>query len=236
MSTNDSDAEGKTEATPVEPATAPPGWVHVPSTVNNEVRRLIRRFGADAVKRAVKEEAKAKRGPKKKPDWKELREFIEADARAWLEGRDPFKSLTNHALAKAFAERHPGHSAISTFDRIKRKLRAGTYNRRWYVLVTALELSRDAYPHAAHVRTLDALSKLPGGQEVWRTMLGRVHAKVADYLRYKGQAPAPTLTMAEIEEAVRDAQNPLKALSGVGKPLSLFEAVPPSRKGTGSAA
>lgn len=212
MGSKDSNDPEKADGKAVQAAAASPGWVQVPTTVNDEVRRLIWRFGADAVKRAIKEETKTKRGPKKKPDWKELREVVEADARDWLEGRDPFKLRTNHAIAKMFAESRPGHSAISTFDRIKRKLRIGPYNRRWYILVTAEGMSRDTYPHAAYLRTLEALSKLPDANDVWGSMLEMARASIADYERLKGEAPAPTLSIGEIKEAVLEARQPLNAL------------------------
>lgn len=212
MPSKDSDAGGENTGAPAQAATASPGWVPNPTTVTDEVRILILRYGADAVKRAVKEATKAKRGPKKKPDWKELRDVIETDARDWLAGRDPFKLRTNYAIAKAFAERHPGHSPISTFERIERKLKTGPYDRRWFVFTTAEIMTRDSYPHADHLRALEALAKLPkeSGSAMWKRSLERAQAEVARFEAREEHPPDASMTMEEIEEA--NAQAPLNAL------------------------
>jgi hypothetical protein len=216
MPSQNSDSETEAQRASNEVSNLSTDRAPIPTKLRQEVRRLVGHYGGDAVKRAVKGQTRTKRGPKKIADWKELRPFVIADARVWLEGRDPFKLLTNHALAKSFAERNPGHSAISTFDRIRRKLRTEPFNRRWYVLVTAAELSHDAYPHAAYLRALNALAELPDVGEGWSVILDGARNKLATYRRCYGSAAAATLTMAEIEEAVAGPQMQLNSLAGVG--------------------
>ena len=124
-------------------------------TVDDDIRRIVTRYGAEAVKEAVKRETKAKRGRKPERDWPELREVIEADARDWLAGGDPFSSRSNYSIAKDFADRSPGHSHPATMKRIERKL---VKSRVWMTLVVAKNISREGYPYAEHIRALDALS------------------------------------------------------------------------------
>src|SRR3546814_11429091 len=97
-------------------------------TVDDDIRRAIARYGADAVKVAVKNATKAKRGRKKEPDWPELREIMEADAREWLAGNEPFTTRSNYSIEKELPARNPGHTLVSTQNLIERKLtRSHTY-------------------------------------------------------------------------------------------------------------
>lgn len=182
-----------------------PAWDLVGPTVDDDIRRAIGRYGADAVKRAVKEATKAKRGRKREPDWPELREIFEADARDWLEGKNPFEARSNYAIAKELSERNPGHSIVSTHKRIERKLSRGTHERRWFVFVLAENLSRDAGPHEAHIRALVALSELrePTQPDLWKFSLERARATLADYEAREGHPPPAKMTFREIEEAVQ---------------------------------
>ncbi len=174
-------------------------------TVDDDIRRAIWRYGADAVKDAVKEATKAKLGRKREPDWPELRDVIRADALEWLSGGDPFAARSNYAIAKDFAERNPGHSVVSTHKRIERKLSRGPHDRRWFVLVTAENLSRDGFPYTAYLRALAALAELPEATrpDVWLTSLERALATIADYEAREGKPPDPTMKLTEIEMAVR---------------------------------
>ena len=63
-------------------------WDLVGPTIDDDIRRLIGRYGGLAVKEATARMTKAKRGAKMLPDWKELKPWIDEDAKAWLEGRD----------------------------------------------------------------------------------------------------------------------------------------------------
>lgn len=111
-------------------------------TVDDDIRRIIARYGTEAVKQAVKRVTKPKRGRKPEKDWPELREVIESDARDWLAGGDPFSSRSNYSIAKDFADKNPGHSHPATMKRIERKL---VQKRVWMTLVThhrALRLDR----------------------------------------------------------------------------------------------
>lgn len=183
------------------PGALAPKFDLVGPSVDDDLRRLIRRYGADQVKEGLKRLTTAKRGRKKLPDWSSLRQEIDVDARAWLDGRDPFKERTAYAIAKAYADANPGHSYPATFDRIKRKLRDKRHGRRWYVFVRAMEMSDDAYPYRAHLRALEELSKCDS-QPVWQSMLDRARANIADYTAKWGR-PSDETTMKQIDEGAR---------------------------------
>lgn len=183
-------------------AYARPTFDLIGPTVEDDIRRAVWRYGADAVKLAVREATKPKLGRKQKRDWPELRDIIECDARDWLAGNDPFAARSNYAIAKEFAEKNPGHSVISTHKRIERKLGKAPFDREWFTLTSAEELSRTAFPHAAHIRALEALTRLPkgAGEAVWQMRLARARATLADYQARKGVPPCPEMTFQQVED------------------------------------
>ena len=191
----------------------PPKYDLVGPTIDDDIRRLIGRYGAQTVKEAATRLTKAKRGRKKIPDLAELADVLVEDARAWLVGRDPFAERTGYAIAKAYADTHPGHDHASTMQRIERKLRHKKHGRRWNVLARAMKLSRDGYPYGSHLRALDELSRFDG-HSVWRTIADRLRANVADYSAKWGE-PADELTVKQIEEGAREALSSTTTLSGL---------------------
>lgn len=177
-------------------------------TVDDDVRRIISRYGATAVTDAVKRATKAKRGRRPEKDWPELRPTIDADAQSWLNGGDPFAERSNYSIAKDFADRNPGHSHPGTMKRVERKL---VKQRVWMTLVVAYEMSRESYSYQAHLRTLDALVK-NDGHSVWSSTRGNVLGYVADYTAKFGEAPASDLTARDVENATKNALLPSNAL------------------------
>lgn len=211
-----------------------PSWDLVGPTVDDDIQRAISRYGADAVKKAIKDATRPKRGRKVEPDWPELRSVFEADARDWLAGHDPFAARSNYAIAKAFAERAPGQSAVSTHKRIERKLSKGPYDRRWFTLVLAENQSRNSYPYAVHLRALEALSQLPetARPDLWRFSLDRARATVTDYEAREGKPPSPDMTFQQIEQAVQKGS--LTALLAPPQPRGLLGNRSGSRGALGS--
>ena len=182
-------------------------------TVEHDIRRVISRYGADAVKQAVKNVTRPKRGRKPERDWPELREVINADAREWLAGGDPFVTRTNYSIARDFSLKKPGQSPSSAHKRIERKLAKAPYDRRWFMLVTAENISRDGFPHEQHIRALEALAELnrEAGGDTWRKSLELARQTIADYTAKMGESPSAEVSMKEIEEVAR---NPFPLLSG----------------------
>lgn len=214
---------------------APPKWDLVGPTVDDDIRRAIQRYGAAAVKGAVKEATKAKRGRPREPDWPELREIIRADALNWLNGGDPFAARSNYAIAKEFAERNPGHSVVSTHKRIERKLSRGPYDRKWFTFMMAENLSREHFPFAGHLRAIEAAANLPDPKtaEIWQWRLDRARSTIADYEAREGSAPDPSMSITEIEEAVQ--RGGLAALVAPPKRGGLFGLASPGQASSSGA-
>lgn len=200
----------------------PPKYDLVGPTVDDDVRRAISRYGPEAVKAAVKARTKLRRGRTKINDGRELRHVGEADAREWLEGGDPIAARSNYSVAKLFAETNPGQSAISTHQRIMRKLRQKPFDRLWYLLVTAESLSRENYSWKQHIRALEGLTEVDS-HPVWTDILHRAESDVADYEAKKGEPPADALTMKEVEDGARNAMMSLGQLAS-GASLGLLSA------------
>lgn len=192
---------------------APPKYDLVGPTVDDDLRRLIGRYGAQTVKEAATRLTKAKRGRKALRDWAELMPMINADARDWLDGSDPFAARSPYVMAKSYADENPGHDHASTMQRIARKLRQKRYGRHWYVFVRAMEISSDAYPYASHLRALAELGKLDT-HPVWQSIADRLQGNVADY-RAKWGEPADELTVKQIEEGALKAWPSTPGLSGL---------------------
>jgi hypothetical protein len=201
------------------PLADPPKWDLVGPTVDDDIGRAIRRYGAEAVKLAIKKQTKAKKGRKPEKDWPELRDIIEADARDWLNGKDPLQTRSNYSIAQDFARRNPGHSAVSTHQRIERKLKKKPHDRRWFMLLTAESLSRDGVPYSQHMRALEALAALTpenGGHRVWQISLENAKNDIADYQKKTGEYPAEHLSIKEVENTARNALLGLLPSQGIG--------------------
>ncbi|WP_324740129.1 hypothetical protein U8326_10140 [Tsuneonella sp. CC-YZS046] len=203
----------------------PSEWDLVGPTAEADIRRAIARYGDAAVKAAVKNLTKPKRGRKQERDWPELREYIEKDAREWLAGGDPFKTRTNYSIAQDFAAKNPGHGAVSTHKRIERKLAKKPYDRRWFVLVTAMHLSRDSLPHAQHIRALEELAQLNASAGIWQEALELAQSDIADYQAKTGGPPQASLSMKEIQSGARNAL--LAAVRPLNRQGGLFGFLPP---------
>lgn len=165
-------------------------------TLDDEVRRLVIRHGAEAVKSAVKRQTAVKKGRKRIPDWPELRPYIEEDATIWLDGGDPFSRRTNYAIAKALADAKPGYNHAATMQRLERKLGSRPYSRKWYILVAALDLSEGAYSYKRHLDVIRALHELDDTSR-WDTLLEINERKVAQYVHRFGEPPE-RISMREI--------------------------------------
>src|SRR3546814_1742177 len=111
---------------------------------------------------------------------------------------------------------------VSTHKRIARKLSRGPYNRRWFALVWAENLSRNQGPHGAHIRALGALSELPESArpDLWKFSLDRARATLADYEVREGYPPSAEMTFRELEEAVQKGS--LASLITAPQPRGMF--------------
>ena len=185
-------------------------------TVDDDIRRAISRYGADAVKEAVKIQTKPRRGRKPEKDWPELNEILKADARDWLAGGDPFSTRSNYAIAKKFADNNPGHSHPATMKRIERKL---VQKRVWMTLAFAERFSREGYPHGVYIRAVEALTAV---DPAWTFFRDNAKSNIVDYEAKKGEPPPAELSITEIEAATRNELLTLGTLNPPKKSLGLF--------------
>lgn len=194
----------------INPQLAVPPFDLVGPTVDDDIRRAISRYGAEAVKAATKRQTSAKIGRPKINDWNELHAILEEDAILWLKGGDPFTKRSNYAIAKTLADNNPGQSHPATMKRIQRKLNAAPFGRKWRTLVIAWVKSEKHYPYSDYVRVVTALSEIDHYGN-WKWNLERAQGALNDYSAKFGSPPT-NFSLSEIEEGARKPLNALLTL------------------------
>lgn len=124
-------------------------------------------------------------------------------------------------MAKDFADRNPGHSYAATMQRIERKL---AKNRAWMTFATAMNLSRDDYPHAAPIRALEALT---GAHPIWTDLLENAKSEISDYEARNGEPPPAHVSMKDIKDAAINALNSPLNPNALGGLLGLLPSFAP---------
>jgi hypothetical protein len=170
--------------------------------VDDDIRRLVWRYGAKKVQEAIKRQSAPKRGRRPEGDWSELDGILREDARLWLQGGNPLKERSNRSIARDFAKKTAGHSSDATRDRIMRKLRE---RRRYYTLVEAERLSETEFPYAENLRTIAALRETGTRRDLWERLLRFREGSLADYRSKFGEPPV-SMTM---QELVTEAAKPI---------------------------
>ncbi len=168
-------------------------------TVDDDVMRIIRRYGAEAVKKSVADQTKGRRGRPPLKDWPEFHEYLKQDAADWLSGKDPFSIRSNYWIAKQAADKLPGNSAVSTQERIERKLRK---QREIWMLIHAENIGKNGYPHSAYLRAVLAL-KEKSPHECWELTHRLALEEISEYEMKHGRPPPAAMSMDEIKEANR---------------------------------
>lgn len=159
------------------------------------MRRLIRRYGVEAAQVALKSQSAGKPGRPHEKDWLLLADIIREDARHWLAGGDPFKARPSAAIARDFADKHPGQSRNSTVARIKLKL---SRSRRYITFCEAERLARSEYPYDQYLRALNALIDAGKYTPLWAEQSYRTLACIAEYTAKFGE-PSPDMTIEGLE-------------------------------------
>ena len=178
-------------------------------SVDDDVRRAIARYGPVAVKESINRNTRPARGRRPLTDWPELREVLEADAREWLAGGDPFHSRSNYSIAKDFADKNPGHSHPGTMKRIERKL---AKKREFMTLMYAQTISYGGYPYTAHLRALKAICET-NFDPFWASVMDDSNKRLADYGAKMGDVPPTHMSFKEVEYV---AINTVLTLRGLG--------------------
>lgn len=189
-------------------------------TVDDDIRRLVWRYGAETVRATIKRQTARPRGRISENDWPELHRVLREDARVWLERGDPFKARSNRSIARDFAKKHPGHSCDATRDRIMRKLRE---RRRYYTLVEAEWISQTRYPFSENLRAIKELLEIGIRRELWQQLLWHNEGSLADYESKFGE-PAASMTMQEVLTAA--AQPIATTAKGSRNVLQMLRAEP----------
>ena len=180
------------------------------SSLAVEIRGLIGSYGKEAVRDAALAATKKPRGRQKENDWFLLHAALTADARDFLEGRDPFYLRSKYAVAKRFAEEHPGHNVAATMRRVQRKLAEG---RRFQILFRAWLDSYWSYPVAAHIKALEALLEQQeydspqAAAQLWRPRVEEVNRFIDAYRERFGE-PDTAMTMRDLETKLFDGRVP----------------------------
>ena len=174
-------------------------------TVEDDISRAIARYGANAVKAAVKDATKRKVGRKPDMDWKKVRHIIETDAKLWLEGGDPFADRKNYSIAKYYADNYAGHSHPATMKMVQRALKK---NRMWITLANAERHPRDGYPFTANLRAAEALRDCWPGGEGRSYFLDRALGLIAKFELAHGHPPPDEMSINEVEVKSKEATKP----------------------------
>lgn len=180
--------------------------------LEDELQSLISRHGAKAVRDAVLQLTKGKKGRKPEPDWKELQPYLQQDAIDWLNGVDPFSSRTNYSIACEFSEARPGHNRASTQRRIMRKLAT---RRKVTCLLRAWSISEDERPYADYFRVCEEVASI---DEWWGERIFRwsdMQRGALQRFREKHGEPDPSMTIKQIEEIANRPVGLLASLASV---------------------
>lgn len=164
-------------------------------TVDDDMRRLIRRYGVEAAQVALKSQSAGKPGRPHEKDWLLLADIIREDVRDWLAGGDPFQTRRSAAIARDFADEHPGQSRDSTISRIKLKL---SRSRRYVTFCEAERLARTEYPYGQYLRALNALIDTGKSTRLWAEQNSCTLASIAEYTAKFGE-PTPDMTIQQLE-------------------------------------
>ena len=162
------------------------------------MKRLVSRYGVEAVRSSVKRNAMLKRGRKAEKDFPLLYANAKLDARDWVEGRDPLKIRSNYSIAVAAAQSEPGYNAIATKARIEKKLRKW---RKIYMYMSAANIAEAEYPWQLLIRAREELARLDPS---WLQILGYDQGTIARHRERFGE-PDPSMTFKAIEEGLKSA-------------------------------
>lgn len=172
--------------------------------LDSEIRRLINIYGKAPVRDAAKRLTAMKQGRKPEKDWQELEEWIEMDARDWLDGRDPFSIRSNYHIAKAISEAKRGQSQIATHRRISKKL---SQRRTLFMLMSAWNIAEVNRPFADYFRVCETLAATGAVFAQSITSLADSYRGQIERYRARFGEPDPAMTIKEIEKALLE---PLK--------------------------
>lgn len=171
--------------------------------LRSELINLELRFGRAALIAELERLTAPPRGRRPLNDRELLDPQFESDARALLEGKDPFELAPRAEIVRALSEANPGHNLASTKARLRKYLKE---NRAAAVLMKVILARGHDYRHATYIAALRC--RVPAEYEVSEAMrevvavwADRAEAMVSRYRDRLGEPPG-TMTLREIETAL----------------------------------
>jgi hypothetical protein len=175
-----------------------------PPNLRSELLSLELRYGRAALIAEFERFTAPPRGRRPLNDRKLLDPQFESDARALLEGKDPFALAPRAEIVNALSERSPGHSLESTKARLRKYLKE---NRASGVLLKVILARGHEYPHASYIAALRY--RVPAEYEVSETTrevvalwADQAEATVSRYRDRLGEPPA-AMSLGEIDAALK---------------------------------
>ena len=187
-------------------------------TVEDDIHRAITRYGAEAVKGAITKLTKPKTGRPLEKDWLKMKPMIEADAKYWLAGGDPFAERTNYSIAKEVADSEPGHSHDATIRRLTRKLK----EKRQLMTYLAAMIESEKRSYLDYIRALEAAVEIGGDESPYTLILQLARSAINDYELTYGNPPSPELTLDQVKEKPKNALISLSRMSEQSQLGGLF--------------
>jgi hypothetical protein len=172
-----------------------------PDDLTREIENLIKRFGKKAVRDRTNEICKGTAGNNPKPDWPQLMQVFEDDARDWLAGRDPEKTRTNYAIAKNFPYDDSNIIEQSKRKRIEKKLRN---ERKRAMLVGAFWIAERELSWKRFFEVANEAAKLESNVE----KLALFYQRELDQYRDHFGEPSDAMTVMEISQQLKDVSVP----------------------------
>jgi hypothetical protein len=161
------------------------------------------RFGREALIAELERLTAPPRGRRPLNDRKLLDPQFESDARALLEGKDPFALAPRAEIVRALSEANPGHDLESTKARLRKHLKE---NRAAAVLLKVILARGHDYRHTAYLAALRC--RVPAEyvvseevREIVALWADQAEAMVSRYRDRLGEPPG-AMTLREIEAAL----------------------------------
>lgn len=185
-------------------------WDLIGPAIDDDLRRLLRRYGMDELLQAIKRQTKQMPGRKCDNDQVALKAALEEDASIWLGGGDPRQHRSDYSIAKEYASKLNRYSLESSAHRrLMKKLKA---RRHEWMLELAVGLSRSGHSHEVHIGVLEAVIQV-SRNAWWSKVLENVTAIISEYEAKFGVAPPADLDFLEVTAA---ANRPLRGIGLLG--------------------
>ena len=183
-------------------ALAPTGFFKLGSlalNLDDQIEKLVRRHGPDAVREATKRLTKKKAGRKQVVDLALLKDWLDQDADDLLDGLNPFERRRNYAMAKFVADQEKPHNRAAAQRRMMRKL---ALRRKVLAHIHAWQRAEKIRPFGDFFRACDALAAFdPKWHDIAQWSADNLRSKIDRYILRHGEID-PALTVPQIDEAL----------------------------------